>query len=489
MDVGARSRRGGRDDRRRTARSPTRRARCSTCSSATCPTPTLFLAHLDRGHNIHRIVDTRGGESFGLRSNQAMPLRDSFCWHMAEDLGPRRCDDVARRRRSTRGSTLQQQLGARLLPRRAARAVRRHAGRQPGRALAHAVALHRRRRAAVRRARPRAVVRARAREPTRDLRGFNDAARARPRARARSAAWPRRSPARDDARPAVCAAACEVTAAPVAFLLEPSGREFVSTAMVGVDIAPVTIQPRAASRSTAAARSRAQELLRRRRAQPPGARGAAGRGDRRALGAVRAGAARRQVAGVLIVIWRHAVEALPDARRRHAAAARRAGRGGDRARGLRARVGALALTDPLTGLGTRRMWDEELPRELARARRSESPVVDRGDRPRPHERVQHAARRARGRPPGQGDRRARGARAARGRHARPARRRRVRRRSCPDCGLGEACDVLDRVRARDPARADRLGGRRALGRRGAGRAAARPLRRTRSRPPSRPGAT
>ena len=39
----------------------------------------------------------------------------------------------------------------------------------------------------------------------------------------------------DDARTAVCEAACEVTDAPVAFLLEPSGRDFVSTAMAGVD--------------------------------------------------------------------------------------------------------------------------------------------------------------------------------------------------------------------------------------------------------------
>ena len=33
--------------------------------------------------------------------------------------------------------------------------------------------------------------------------------------------------------------------------------------------------------------------------------------------------------------------------------------------GLRARVAALALTDALTGLVTRRVFDEELPRELA----------------------------------------------------------------------------------------------------------------------------
>ncbi len=61
------------------------------------PDATLFLSHLDRGHNVHRIVDTRGGETFGLQANQATPLRDSYCGRMAEDLGPRRCDDLARR--------------------------------------------------------------------------------------------------------------------------------------------------------------------------------------------------------------------------------------------------------------------------------------------------------------------------------------------------------------------------------------------------------
>ena len=46
---------------------------------AQLPDATLFLSHLDRSHNVHRIVDTRGGESFGLQANQATPLRDSYC--------------------------------------------------------------------------------------------------------------------------------------------------------------------------------------------------------------------------------------------------------------------------------------------------------------------------------------------------------------------------------------------------------------------------
>ena len=41
------------------------------------PDATLYLAHLDRTHAVHRIVDTRNGAAFGLRSNLATPLRVS----------------------------------------------------------------------------------------------------------------------------------------------------------------------------------------------------------------------------------------------------------------------------------------------------------------------------------------------------------------------------------------------------------------------------
>jgi len=42
---------------------------------------------------------------------------------------------------------------------------------------------------------------------------------------------------------------------------------------------------------------------------------------------------------------------------------------------LRTRVEQLAITDALTGLATRRVWDDELPREIARARRGDSPLA------------------------------------------------------------------------------------------------------------------
>jgi diguanylate cyclase (GGDEF)-like protein len=80
------------------------------------------------------------------------------------------------------------------------------------------------------------------------------------------------------------------------------------------------------------------------------------------------------VAGVLIVIWQAPLEALPDApagvlrllAAQAAVAIEHAA--------LRSRVASMALTDPHTGLMTARAWEEELPRELARARRGEAPL-------------------------------------------------------------------------------------------------------------------
>src|SRR3954469_6417027 len=62
--------------------------------AAQVPDVAVFLAHLDRGHDIHRIVDTRNGGEFGLRSNLALPLSDSFDVHMADDRAPRLCNSV-----------------------------------------------------------------------------------------------------------------------------------------------------------------------------------------------------------------------------------------------------------------------------------------------------------------------------------------------------------------------------------------------------------
>jgi diguanylate cyclase (GGDEF)-like protein len=77
---------------------------------------------------------------------------------------------------------------------------------------------------------------------------------------------------------------------------------------------------------------------------------------------------------VLIVIWQLPIESVPEAAggmlRLLAAQAAVA----IEHAGLRARMETLTLTDELTGVATRRVFDDELPRELARARRGEHPV-------------------------------------------------------------------------------------------------------------------
>jgi diguanylate cyclase (GGDEF)-like protein len=155
------------------------------------------------------------------------------------------------------------------------------------------------------------------------------------------------------------------------------------------------------------------------------------------------------VAGVLIVIWRVPLEALPDAPsgvlRLLAAQAAVAIEHAT----LRHRLEGLSFSDPLTGLATRRMWDEELPRELARTRRSEAPltvaVLD----------IDHMSAFNMLRGEKEGDRLIKEC-ASRWRNE-------LREVDflarldgtefaaiLPNCGLGEACDVLDRVRESTP---------------------------------------
>jgi len=253
----------------------------------------------------------------------------------------------------------------------------------------------------------------------------------------------------DDARQAICAAAAEVMDAPVAFLLEPSGRDFASTAMAGANVQPVTIQPRGdgsgggkaftAKEAYFVADARSHPALATPLVEATSARSAVFEPI------LRDG----EVAGVLIVIWQKPVEVMPEASagvlRLVAAQAAIA----IEHAGLRARVRALALTDALTGLVTRRVFEEELPRELARARRSDTPlsiaVVD----------LDHMSAFNMLRGEGEGDRliketgscwrgelrevdvlaRLDGAEFA---------------LILPGCGLGEAVEVLDRVRGATP---------------------------------------
>jgi diguanylate cyclase (GGDEF)-like protein len=336
------------------------------------PTAVLFLAHLDRGQFIHRIVDSRNGAPTGMRSNLAMPLGDAFCSHMAEDRAPRLCNDVphheiygvlAMQQRVAAGSYVGVPLELSDGTRVGALAAVHHdlgaftpADEQLFVMLARVLASELERES-----------------NERDLRRFNDMLRDQARGMGSVGKVARTLAAGEDARTAVCEAACDVAGAPVAFLLEPSGRDYVSTAMAGVELSPVTIQPREGAGPGRAFTSKETYFV-------------ADATDHPALAPplVEATRARSavfepvlrdgQVSGVLIVIWQAPLEALPDAPagvlRLLAAQAAVAIEHAS----LRARMEALALTDPHTGLMTRRVWEDELPRELARARRAEAPL-------------------------------------------------------------------------------------------------------------------
>src|SRR4029079_15218419 len=117
--------------------------------------------------------------------------------------------------------------------------------------------------------------------------------------------------------------------------------------------------------------------------------------------------------------------------------------------GLGAGVGALALTDSLTGLVTRRVFEEELPREIARARRSDQPLsiawLD----------LDHMSAFNMLRGEGEGDRLVKETAAACRNELRDVDS--VARMDgvefaliLPSCALGEAVEVLDRVRGATP---------------------------------------
>ena len=412
------------------------------------PGSAVFLAHLDRGQFIHRIVDVRRGSDYGLRSNQALPLGDAFCSHMAEGRGPRLVGDIA----GTdvyRGLAMQQRVDARSY-------VGVPLELSDGTRVGSLAALSRRRNAYSPADEQLFVMLARVlaseleRESNaRDLRRFNDMLRDQAKGMGAIGRVAKALASGDDARQSICEAACEVMDAPVAFLLEPSGRDFASTAMCGVQVQPVTIQPRGdgagggkaftAKEAYFVADARNHPALATPLVEATSARSAVFEPI------LRDG----EVCGVLIVIWQRPVDALPEASagvlRLVAAQAAIA----IEHAGLRARVAALALTDGLTGLVTRRVFDEELPRELARARRADTPVsvavLD----------LDHMSAFNMLRGEGEGDRLVKET-AARWRSE--LREVDVLARLdgvefalvLPGCGLGEAVEVLDRVRASTP---------------------------------------
>jgi diguanylate cyclase (GGDEF)-like protein len=383
-----------------------------------------------------------------LRSNLATPLGDAFCSHMADDRAPRLCVAIAKQP-VYRALPMQQRMDA-------ASYLGVPLELSDGTRVGSLAALSRQDCAFEPSDEQLFLMLARVlaseleRESNeRDLKRFNDMLRDRARGMAALGRVAHALASSDDARRAVCEAACEVAGAPVTFLLEPRGREFRSTAMAGVEVAPVTIHPRGdAAGSGRAFTSKETYFVADARTHPAlAAPLVEATGARSAVfePVLRDG----QVAGMLIVIWRVPLEALADAPGgvlRLLAA--QAGAAIEHA-ALRARLAGLSFTDPLTGLSTRRMWDEELPRELARARRSETPltvaVLD----------VDHMSAFNMLRGEKEGDRLIK---ECGSRWSDALREVDYLARLdgtefgvlLPGCGLGEACDVLDRVREATP---------------------------------------
>jgi GGDEF domain-containing protein len=81
-----------------------------------------------------------------------------------------------------------------------------------------------------------------------------------------------------------------------------------------------------------------------------------------------------QAIGLLVLMWTERLEQVPSRGVGHRAAARARGGGRDRTRRPAHQAPGLARVDALTGIPNRRVWNEELPRELARARRSQLPL-------------------------------------------------------------------------------------------------------------------
>jgi diguanylate cyclase (GGDEF)-like protein/PAS domain S-box-containing protein len=185
-----------------------------------------------------------------------------------------------------------------------------------------------------------------------------------------------RSNAPTAARVAVCEGARQVAAAPVAVLFEPApdGRGLVARAVVGADLRGMYLSLADEGSGAAAAFGRAQAAF----VTEGDARSEADRDflrRTRALAVLWHPVVRDKAAiGVLAVAWREEItgvslrlSSLIDLLSAEAAVA--IGRAD-----LFGRLEQMARTDDLTGLPNRRAWDEQIPTELARAWREDSPL-------------------------------------------------------------------------------------------------------------------
>lgn len=178
------------------------------------------------------------------------------------------------------------------------------------------------------------------------------------------------------ARAAICGAARDVSGCKAAILYEPDahGRELVSTFVEGAHVPTIRL-PFAGERSGAiVAFSSGQPFFVADLVGHP----AVAQQQVTALEVVSAlwqpVLANGVSIGVLTVAWDRRVEELPDRLASlMALLAAEAAVAIERA-DLLARLEAVARTDDLTGLANRRAWEEQLPRELARAQRDERPL-------------------------------------------------------------------------------------------------------------------
>ena len=177
-----------------------------------------------------------------------------------------------------------------------------------------------------------------------------------------------------EAREAICGAAKTVTGAAIAALFEPepSGRGLVPTALVGSD-ATVDLLPFVGPLSGAVRAYTSNQALFAGDLDDPAA-GVVRWMDKRSAYwvPVRRGNA---PLGVIVVAWADPVEELPPRLPRvMELVAAEAAVAIDRA-ALLDRLARMARTDDLTGLPNRRAWDQEMVRELARAKREETSLT------------------------------------------------------------------------------------------------------------------
>ena len=323
---------------------------------ARLPRAAVFLATLEAGR--HRVVDSRLGPEVKLRADVAVALAQGFCDRAVQQSAPAVHNAVPRLAPYGRGGScmtapILSPTGERVATLGAVARARHRFDADELRLLS---------------AQARMLAYESEREQRdRDLHRLNDSLRDQGRGMAAIARVARELAAGADARMAVCEAAREITRAPVVCLLERSGGDFVSTVTVGGALAPVSIKvhdERPLRAGTFVADARVHPSINPSLASSTGARSALFEPVLREGIPV----------GVIVVIWTTQLQRLPD----HIAGVMRL-LAGEAAvaleqAGLHGRVRDLAHTDALTGLVSRRVWETELPRELARARRQESPL-------------------------------------------------------------------------------------------------------------------